>query len=1600
MVAVRLADQVQQALQRGAAQRGGAPPLLLQYGRLLVEHGPLRFFAGLAPEVLLAFIDQRFAFASQRAQQPFSLRVSDGPGGTDGGAPPFSVIEIVADDRPFLIDSIQAFLVEQDTRIHALLHPILTVQRDAEGRMMAVADFAASDGAHEAHMCFVVAPVPPPQRQGLLEELRAVLSDVIRCVDDYAALRGQLKRIQREAGREEGGGSVSELMQWFQEGSFIFMGYLPFRVERGALHARAEEGLGLFHPDLRLATHREALGAQAARLLERAAGAAPFFVVEETTIASKVHHRGRMTALLVSAQPAAQRREAAVIVGIFTERSLRLDVLEIPVVSGKLAAAMHACEIAPASYKQREALNFFSGLPRFELFRLSEAGLERILAFFLDVVDQPRTEVELLADDESGTLRVLVALPGREFPQARVQQVRERVESLFNLTAQNLYTVHVSTFGILGLVFYHAPGALGRLPAVEQVDEAIREELLSRDDRLVRAWLAARGSALEERLARTLVEGLPEEYKIGHPDREILADLSRLEALVRSGAPQFVLRPTQGPAGVKLVLYGWEKLSLSRVMPVFANLRVLVEEEETYEVRLPERPAFLHTFLLHPGSSGEIVPETQQEPLQRLLFNILAYRSEDDPLNALVLSAGFDWRQVHLLQLYRNYLMQVGTVYTKATINETLIRRPRATRALYQVFRARLDPDLEGREAARRAAKEEMDEALREIDNLTEDRIVKGLHNLVQASIRTSFYRDPEEPVIAVKLASAAIDHLPNPRPLYEIVVHGPLLEGIHLRGDRIARGGIRYSDRPDDFRTEVLGLMATQMKKNALIVPLGSKGGFVVKHLERWDGNARAAGDEQYRVFIRALLSVTDNLVQGRPVPPPRVVRHDGDDPYLVVAADKGTAHLSDTANAVAQEQGFWLADAFASGGSHGYDHKAVAITARGAWESVKRLFWERGVDVQREPVSVVGIGDMSGDVFGNGLLASRTLRLLGAFDHRHIFLDPDPDPAASYAERERMFRLPRSAWSDYDRTLISAGGGVFPRGAKAIPLSPELRARLGSAAESLSGEEMIRALLTAPVDLLWNGGIGTYVKSSTESHADVGDPNNDAVRVDAHDLRAKVVGEGGNLGFTQAARIEFDRQGGGIHTDAIDNAGGVNMSDHEVNLKILCSALIDSGQLADREARNALLQELEPEVTAAVIRANFRQVMTLGMDRLRSRDNVEPFVRLVDLLAAEGALDRRIEAIPNTQRLEAFQAAGSGVPRPVLAVLLAYAKMLLYKRLAAAELAADPALARYYRAYFPPTVLARFRIEEAQHPLQRQIVATVVTNRVIDQAGMTFVPELAAFSGRPWMEAVEAYLLADAAVAGPAYREQIYAVASVLPADVQYRLLLELETLLREMARWRLLQPREEGPPLAAEARLRAEFEGYCAEVPALLDEAGRAQLAAAQAALAAQGLAPEAARLGALVPFLRDQPLVCGLAAQGGIPVRQAFALCAAVDARFGFQELAAALGAVRLTDRMQKRFGDGLLRTLALERRAKLSAILPPRGAAPAAAATDTGDSAAIISAGSADPAAWVEAYLAQRPGAWSAYEATLRQVLAAERPELVALAVAIDQLEAV
>ena len=1576
-----------QALQRLLAKRKARqPPLFEKYVALFLRQSSITFLSGLAPEALYEFLRERFAFFQRRPAGPACLRIGAVEPATEGVAPSLTLIEILTDDRPFLLDSVQGVLAGHGMSLHAMFHPIMRVARDARGGLTSLQAFDGA-GAAEAHLVLVAEGASAAAQRGLSRHLQTTLADVIRCVEDFPAISAKMDELCQELASRPQDYASGKLLRWFQAGNFVFLGLLPFgpagkgASRRRSLAPRQKGALGVLQTHRTPSAHRRRLHEQAQALLARHAGAAPFFAVEESDELSYVHRREWVSLLLLSTEPAASRTHAWVVAGVFTHHSQRAEVLEIPVLRDKITGLASAMELVPRSHKHKEVLDFLNGMPRQELFSIPQGELREILDFFLSVTDHPRRAVRLLTGGSGGALRVLTTMPQPYFPPEKMEAIRESMEARLGCAARNSFVVRLGTFSLYGLLF--RPATPLRIGAArrERLTAEVHRELRTREERLLEAWLASAGAGTDEGRARGLIAALPEDYKVAQEDGEILLDLARLERLEEEGVRQLDLRPVLGGAGVRMVLYDRELFSLSRIMPILTNLRLHVVEEMAFHARLPGGDAHMQFFHVRLGGQQSISPARDLERLRQLLFRVLDQELENDPLNALLFACGFGWRQINLMMLLRNYLMQVGTVYTRRTINETLVRRADATRALYGVFEARFDPHLpSARRAGRADSREEaLHDAMQEIDNLTEDRIFKRLQNLILAAVRTNFFQSSGHPVLALKLASPAIDELPTPRPLYEIWVHGPLMEGVHLRGGMIARGGIRYSDRPDDFRTEVLGLMDTQMKKNALVVPVGSKGGFVVKSLAPYQGDARRAGDAQYEVFMRALLSITDNLVQGRVKPPKNTVRHDGDDPYLVVAADKGTAHLSDTANAISVEAGFWMGDAFASGGSNGYDHKGIGITARGAWESVKRHFWELGTDLAKASVRVVGIGDMSGDVFGNGLLLNRRFKLVGAFNHMHIFLDPDPQPEAAFKERQRLFRLPRSAWSDYDAKKISRGGGVFLRNAKAIPLSPQARRLLQVNRADPSGEEVVRALLGLDVDLLWNGGIGTYIKAAEETDAEVGDNSNDAVRINARDCRARVIGEGGNLGLTQAARVAIDQAGGRLSTDAIDNAGGVYMSDQEVNLKILLGELLAAGRLRDLEQRNRLLSGLEGAVTEVVLHGNYLQAVTLSMDRRRSAVDVQPFLRVVEVLAAEGRLDRRAERIPNAQQIQRYQGEGGGIPRPMLAVLLSGIKMSLSDRLEASPLLDEPYLKKFYNSYFPAALRKAHPIARIAHPMERQIKATMITNLVVDQAGIAFVAEMAAYTGEDWPQVVRAYLLADEACGAAAIRDQVYALDFSLPASAQYDVLTGVEEFLADFARDALMHAGTNGLDFAKIPLWRKALNSYAAMVGRSAGAAERKQVLSRARSWRAGGMNGKLAERAAWLPHLKGCLALSRLADAARISIAVVIELEQAIDRRFRLVEVEQALSGAAMADPWQKQFGDGLLRAVGRRRHELLDNVLKekrPRS----------------------KPEAWVAAYLERKPAAWREYEATLGRALTQKQPELIALAVVVEMLD--
>lgn len=1080
-------------------------------------------------------------------------------------------------------------------------------------------------------------------------------------------------------------------------------------------------------------------------------------------------------------------------------------------------------------------------------------------------------------------------------------------------------------------------------PATAAPDSTTHDLLREWDHRLRQHLNAVYGPGEADRLAAAYARIFPPAYKAATDMPAVLADIRALEALAADGRAQIELTthtgdPDRSLTALKLYLPN-ERLVLSDFIPVLENLGLRVFAEDTILLAAGGAPVHMQTFLVRDALLGQLDVARAAPLLVPALHALRADKLENDPLNRLILHAGLEWRPVELLRTYVEHARQIGVAASRATVIEALTAHPNSARRLFRFFATKFDPAASSLGPAERQrgpvaeAEAGFLKSLDQVDSLRHDQILRALGVAVAATVRTSFYcppvEGPEGTAIAIKLDDSRLAHLPPPRPRCEIYVHAPHVEGIHLRAGAVARGGIRLSDRPGDFRTEILGLIKTQTVKNAVIVPTGAKGGFVVKGPSRDPLVPFAEVERAYRTLVGSMLSLTDNLEDGHLTPPAGQVIYDEPDPYLVVAADKGTAALSDTANTVAARRRFWLGDAFASGGSHGYDHKKVGITARGAWECMRQHFREAGRDADTEPVTVIGIGDMSGDVFGNGLLRGRTIRLLAAFNHEHIFLDPNPDPELSYRERERLFHLPRSGWNDYDPSLISPGGGVFARRAKSVPLLSAAKEMLGIEQDALPGEEIVRAILRLKADLLWNGGIGTYVKASDESHAEVGDPLNDGVRVDAGELRVAVVAEGGNLGFTQRARVEFALRGGRINTDAVDNSGGVDLSDHEVNLKIALQPLVVNHELTVDD-RNALLQALCDEVCEAVLAHNRRQALVLGLDQLRSRTRLIAFRELMTMLEGRAGLDRQIEHLPTRELLRERRSTFLGLTRPELAVVLAYTKIDLQHRLLGSALVDDPDLERYLLDYFPARLHEGFAHALRDHRLRREITAVTLANRLVDSMGMTFVSRVAANTGRSEIDVARAW----AAAAAVADADGVMRAIDTAPARMRPEAVVECATAvdraLEQATKWLLRFPGAPGPIAELVTRfhepVRRLLSRWLEWLPDEIAEAHRLEAARLTDMGVDPALVAGVGRLAALADALEISHLASEL--QIGIEtVAPAYVRAATVvDTQWVQQSLGAMANS---DDRWERRAVEGLLEGLLYARRRLARNILACR-----------------------------------------------------------------------
>ncbi|MFE6163776.1 NAD-glutamate dehydrogenase [Streptomyces sp. NPDC056486] len=1370
-----------------------------------------------------------YRLAENRPQGTANVRVHTPTVEENGWTCSHSVVEVVTDDMPFLVDSVTNELSRQGRGIHVVIHPQVVVRRDLTGKLLEVLTDPGTERPHDAvtESWIHVETDRETDRADLKQisvDLLRILSDVRETVEDWEKMRDAALRIADELPteptaddlRDQEVGEARELLRWLADNHFTFLGFREYNLtDDDSLAAVPGTGLGILRADPKHDGEEDhPVSPSFSRLPADARAKArehKLLVLTKANSRATVHRPSYLDYVGVKKFDAegnvvGERR----FLGLFSSAAYTESVRRVPVIRRKVQEVLKGAGFSPNSHDGRDLLQILETYPRDELFQTPPDELRSIVTSVLYLQERRRLRLYLRKDEYGRYYSALVYLPRDRYTTGvRLRIIDILKEELggdsVDFTAWNTESI----LSRLHFVVRVAPG--GGLP---QLTDADTDRIEARLVEAARSWADGFGEALtaecgEERAAELLRRysgAFPEGYKADHTPRAAVADLQHLEQL-KQGREDFALSlyepvgAAPGERRFKIYRSGGQ-VSLSAVLPVLQRLGVEVTDERPYELRCTDRTnAWIYDFGLRmpktQNGNGDYLGDDGRERFQEAFAAAWTGEAEVDGFNSLVLRAGLNWRQAMVLRAYAKYLRQAGSTFSQDYMEDTLLNNVHTTRLLVSLFEARMSPDRQraGTELTD-GLMEELDGALDQVASLDEDRILRSFLTVIKATLRTNFFQEAEggkpHNYVSMKFDPQAIPDLPAPRPAYEIWVYSPRVEGVHLRFGKVARGGLRWSDRREDFRTEILGLVKAQMVKNTVIVPVGAKGGFVAKQLpdpsvdrDAW----LAEGVACYKTFISALLDITDNLVAGEVVPPADVVRHDEDDTYLVVAADKGTATFSDIANEVAQSYNFWLGDAFASGGSAGYDHKGMGITARGAWESVKRHFRELGTDTQTEDFTVVGVGDMSGDVFGNGMLLSEHIRLVAAFDHRHIVIDPRPDAATSYAERRRLFELPRSSWADYNKELLSAGGGIFPRSAKAIQLNAHIREALGieTRVAKMTPADLMKAILQAPVDLLWNGGIGTYVKSSVESNSDVGDKANDSIRVNGADLRVKVVGEGGNLGLTQLGRIEFARTGGRINTDAIDNSAGVDTSDHEVNIKILLNAVVANGDMTVKQ-RNKFLAAMTDEVGTLVLRNNYAQNTALSNAVAQSPSLLHAHQRFMRRLGKQGHLNRDLEFLPSDRQIRELLSSGRGLSQPELAVLLAYTKITAADELIQTTLPDDDYLRRLLHAYFPEALREKFPEQVDGHALRREIITTVLVNDTVNTGGSTFLHRLREETGASLEEIVRAQLAAREIFGLSKVWDAVEALDNVVAADVQTRIRLHSRRLVERGTRWLL--------------------------------------------------------------------------------------------------------------------------------------------------------------------------------------------------------------------
>jgi glutamate dehydrogenase len=1553
------------------------------------EHVPPADVAAGSPGALAGAALSLWRLAARRRPGHAKVRVFNPDPVTERWSSPHTIVEIANDDMPFLVDSVTGAINAADRVVHLVIHPLVTVARDPDGRLAELRRSGDAGLAESWMHLEITHEADPTELARLAQALTGVLADVRLVVGDWPAMRRTLRGLIDELSGPPGPpvpaaerAEVQEFLRWLDDDNFTFLGYreYDFRGEaepaRPALGILADPGYPIFGglrdlsslpPDVQAFVRRREL-----------------LVVSKANRRATVHRRAHMDAIGVRRfGRSGEVVGIQLLLGLFTAPAYCRDPRTIPLLRHKVRHIFAHAGLSPASHDGKALLHILDTLPRDELFQGDEDQLFETAIGILNLQERQRIALFLRRDPLERFVSCLVYAPRERYDTALRRRFAEILERAFAGTMSAFYT-HLDE-SVLARIQFIIRTTRGAVPAVDPaaLERELAEAGRTWSDRFEEAAATAFGDDPARARLRRL-RPLPIAYQARTDVTQAVADLPRIDAVL-AGSPLEVSlhgNPDGGLAGLRLYR-ATEPVVLSDILPMLEHLGLRVVAEEPFRIDCTDGSAvWIDEFQLSGAAIAGTVTAAAGARFEEALGAVWTGQAESDGFNRLVLAAGLTIRQVGVLRLYAKLLRQAGIPYSQAYMEDALGGHPELGRRLVALFEIRFDPGFAGdRSMAAMAEVQAIDHGLDAVTSLDEDRILRSYLTLILKTVRTNYFqRLPSggpKPYIAVKLASDAIDLLPRPRPLFEIFVYSPRVEAVHMRAGRVARGGIRWSDRKEDFRTEVLGLMKAQTVKNAVIVPVGAKGGFVVKRPPEGGDRLGEEAVQCYRIFIRGLLDLTDNIVEAGPeghrvVPPPDVVRHDGDDPYLVVAADKGTATFSDYANAISEECGFWLGDAFASGGSTGYDHKAIGITARGAWELVKRHLRDLGRNPETDSLTVVGVGDMSGDVFGNGMLQSRHIRLLAAFDHRHIFVDPQPDAEAGFAERQRLFRMPRSSWADYDRALISPGGGVFERGAKSVPVSAEMKRVFDIEPDRLTPAELARKLLTAAVDLLWFGGIGTFVKAPDESHAEVGDRANDGLRVDGDAIRAKLIGEGANLAVTQRGRVAYALAGGRIDSDAIDNSAGVDTSDHEVNIKILVDRAVAAGALSAEE-REPLLHHTTEEVAALVLRDNYLQGLALSVAEARGTGALDRQVRLIRELERSGRLDRSLEFLPDDKALAVRAAERRGLVRPELAVLLAYAKLALDSELLASDLPDAKDVIPELAGYFPAALRDRLGGQIDSHPLRREIIATSVANDLVNHAGLTFIGDMRARTGRAAPEIAGAYLIVREVFDLRRLWAEIEALDDLVAAPLQSEMLLDVAELVAHAAGWLL---RDNRVDIGVEPVRFAPAVGRLSDIVArLLPPAEQALLQARTARFAAAGVpAPLAQRIGQII-FLTTALDVANLAERTDQPIERAARTFYGVGARFVLDDLRAAGRRLPAETSLQKAAADALIDDFyGLQ--------------------ADLADSVLRSAAAAADPlAAWSKTHSA----ALAAAEAIAAELQAAKTPDLALLVVAARQL---